>query len=252
VIDEASVMSMPDLLEIIAHAARRGAKVLIAGDPEQLAAVESGGGMMLLARRLGYVQLAEAVRFTAGWERDASLRLRAGDASVLDVYHEHGRIRGAGPEQAMDDAARRYVAHYLAGRDVLLMIRDRDRCREVSRRIRDDLIHLGLVDAGREIRLADGARASAGDLIICRDNDHRLEAGQRGRTLANGDTLRIEAVRRDGTIWLGGRWTATRTPAPAGGPPAPSPTAATAPPTWPTPSPATPRRGGRSGSASRS
>ena len=107
VIDEASMMSMPDLLEIIAHAARRGAKVLIAGDPEQLAAVESGGGMMLLARRMGFVQLAEAVRFTAGWERDASLRLRAGDASVLDVYHEHGRIRGAVPEQAMDDAVRR-------------------------------------------------------------------------------------------------------------------------------------------------
>ena len=48
----------------------------------------------------------------------------------------------------MDDAVRRYVAHYLAGRDVLLMIRDRDRCREASRRIRDDLIHLGIVAAG--------------------------------------------------------------------------------------------------------
>ena len=42
---------------------------------------EAGGGMMLLARRLGYVQLAEAVRFTGRWERGASLRLRAGDPS---------------------------------------------------------------------------------------------------------------------------------------------------------------------------
>ncbi len=83
VLDEASVMSLPDLAEIVAHAARRGAKVLIAGDQEQLAAVESGGGMMLLARTLGFVQLAEAVRFTAAWERDASLRLRTGDVSVL-------------------------------------------------------------------------------------------------------------------------------------------------------------------------
>ncbi len=82
VIDEASMMSMPDLLEIVRHAAAHGAKVIIAGDQEQLAAVESGGGMMLLARRLGYVQLAEAVRFTAQWERDASLRLRTGDTSV--------------------------------------------------------------------------------------------------------------------------------------------------------------------------
>jgi hypothetical protein len=202
VIDEASMMSMPDLLDIVRHAAGHGAKVIIAGDHEQLAAVESGGGMMLLARRLGYVQLAEAVRFTAQWERDASLRLRAGDTSVLDEYHEHGRIRGADPEQAMDDAARMYVANYLAGRDTLLMICDRERCREASRRIRDDLLHLGVVDAGREIELADGARASAGDLIICRQNDHHRKAGERGRTLANGDTLRIESIRGNGTVMV--------------------------------------------------
>lgn len=200
-IDEASMTSLPDLADIVGQAARCGAKVIIAGDQEQLAAVEAGGGMALLARRLGYVQLAEAVRFTAPWERDASLRLRAGDASALDEYYQHGRIRGAEPELALDDAAARYVAHHLAGRDVLLMIRDNERCREVSRRIRDDLIHLGLVDgAGPDVGLAHGARASAGDLIICRRNDRRVTAGEPGRTLANGDTLRIEQVRADGVI----------------------------------------------------
>jgi hypothetical protein len=37
----------------------------------------------MLAARLGYEQLAEPVRFTAGWEREPSLRFRAGDTSVL-------------------------------------------------------------------------------------------------------------------------------------------------------------------------
>ena len=74
--------------------------------------------MMLLADRLGYVQLAEPVRFTAAWEREASLRLRRGDATALDEYDQHGRIRGAPPDQAMDQAAQAYVASYLAGRDV--------------------------------------------------------------------------------------------------------------------------------------
>jgi len=195
VIDEASMMSIPDLLEIVRHAAGHGAKVLIAGDYEQLTAVESGGGMMLLARRLGYVQLAEAVRFAAQWEQDASLCLRTGDPSPLDSYRERGRIRGAEPEAALDDAVRRHVAHYLAGQDVLLMIHDRARCQEASRRVRDDLIHLGLVESGRAVQLADGALASAGDLIICRQNDHTVEAGEPGRMLANGDLLRIEASR---------------------------------------------------------
>jgi len=69
-----------------------------------------------------------------------------------------------------------------------------------TRRIRDDLTHLGLVDAGRTIRIADGAEASAGDLIICRANDHHLEAGEPGRALANGDVLRIEAITRRGIM----------------------------------------------------
>ena len=70
---------------------------------------------MLLADRLGYVQLAEPVRFTATWERAASLRLRSGDTTALDEYDQHGRIRGAPPDQAMDQAARAYVASSLAG-----------------------------------------------------------------------------------------------------------------------------------------
>ena len=64
-IDEGSMMSMAHIAKIVRRAAKVGAKVIIAGDQEQLAAVESGGGMMLLARHLGFVQLAEAVRFKA-------------------------------------------------------------------------------------------------------------------------------------------------------------------------------------------
>ena len=80
------------------------------------------------------------------------------------------------------------------------MAADWARCRELSARIRDDLIHLGLVDATRAVRIAEGAEASAGDLIICRRNDHRLEAGEPGRALANGDILRIEAITGSGLM----------------------------------------------------
>jgi hypothetical protein len=194
VADEASMISITHLAVLTGYAARNRCKLILAGDQEQLAAVEGGGAMMMLADRLGYVQLAEPVRFTAAWERAASLRLRRGDAAALDEYDQHGRIRGAPPDHAMDQAARAYVATYLTGRNVLLMAADWARCRELSARIRDDLIHLGLVGAGRTIRIAGGAEASAGDLIICRANDHHLEAGEPGRALANGDILRIEAI----------------------------------------------------------
>jgi len=200
VADEGSMISMSHLAALTEYAARHDCKLILAGDQEQLAAVEGGGAMTLLADRLGYVQLAEPVRFTAAWEHDASLRLRTGDATALDEYDQHGRIRGAPPDQAMDQAVRAYVASYLAGRNVLLMAADWARCRELSQRIRDDLIHLGVVDATRTVRIAEGAEASAGDLIICRRNDHGIEAGEPGRTLANGEILRIEAITRHGIM----------------------------------------------------
>jgi hypothetical protein len=199
-VDEGSMVSLAHLTALVEHAARNGCKLVLAGDQEQLAAVEGGGAMMLLADRLGYVQLAEPVRFKAGWEREASLRLRRGDATALDDYDQHGRIRGAPPEQAMDQAVHAYMASYLTGQNVLLMAADWARCRELSARIRDDLIHLGIVDATQAVRIAEGAQASAGDLIICRRNDHGLEAGEPGRSLANGDVLRIEAITRSGLM----------------------------------------------------
>jgi AAA domain len=200
VVDEASMLSGPDLADLIAYARARGAKVILAGDVSQLQAVENGGGMSLLAARLGYARLAEPVRFRHAWERAASLRLRDGDGSVLAVYDQHGRIIGGEPEEMMDAAAAAYVALSAGGTDTLLMAADHALRRELNRRIRGDLITLGIVQPGPAATIADGTRASAGDLIICTRNDHGTEAGEPGRTLANGDLLRIDAVTPDGLI----------------------------------------------------
>jgi hypothetical protein len=119
---------------------------------------------------------------------------------VLAVYDQHARIRGGEPEQMMDTAAAHYVALAVDGTDVLLMAADHALRRELSRRIRDDLIRLGIVAAWPAARIAGGAVASRGDLIVCTRNDHTVQAGEPGRTLANGDLLRIEAVTPGGLI----------------------------------------------------
>jgi conjugative relaxase-like TrwC/TraI family protein len=199
-IDEASTMPGPDLADLIGYAGARGGKVILAGDTGQLQAVENGGGMSLLADALGYVRLAEPVRFRNQWEQQASLRLHDGDSTVLAEYDQHGRITGGDPEQMMDAAAAAYVALTCDGTDVLLMAADHALRRELCRRIRDDLITLGVVDAGSAADIAGGARASAGDLITCTRNDHSVEAGEPGRALANGDLLRVEAVTAGGLV----------------------------------------------------
>ncbi len=200
VIDGASMMAGPDLADLITYATVRGGKVILAGDTSQLQAVQNGGGMSLLASQLGYARLAEPVRFRAPWEQAASLRLRDGDTTVLAEYDQHARIVGGDPEQMMDAAAAAYVALAASGTDVLLMTADHALRRELCRRIRDDLITLGTVSSGPAVRIADRIRASAGDLVICTSNDHGVEAGEPGRTLANGDLLRIEAVTPGGLL----------------------------------------------------
>ena len=170
--------------------------MLITGDHEQLAAVEGGGGMVMLARQMGYIQLAEPVRFTQEWERDATLRLRAGDTTVAALYEEQGRIRGGDPEEAIDLACRAFLADHLAGKDSLLLARTGEQAREMSRRVREDLLHYGLVRRTGEVRLRYQATASQGDLIVARKNNRRIIAGAPGRWLTNRDMLRIEAASR--------------------------------------------------------
>ena len=220
-VDEASMMPGPDLADLISYTEARGGKVILAGDTGQLQAVENGGGMSLLAGALGYARLAEPVRFRHRWEQAASLRLHDGDTTVLAEYDQHGRIIGGDPEQMMDAAAKAYVALTASGTDTLLMAADHALRRELNRRIRDDLITLGIVQDGPAVTIADGARASRGDLIICTRNDHAVEAGEPGRTLANGDLLRVEAVTPAGCS-SAAPWTPTRGPGSAAGPAGPS------------------------------
>ncbi|HET9967952.1 MAG TPA: MobF family relaxase [Streptosporangiaceae bacterium] len=199
-IDEASMLSGPDLADLIAYARARGAKIILAGDLSQLQAVENGGGMSLLADHLGYARLARPVRFRNEWEQQASLRLRDGDVTVLAEYDQHARILGGDPEQMMDAAASAYTALTTAGTDTLLMAADHALRRELNRRIRDDLLTLGIVHPGPAVTIADGTPASPGDLIIATRNDHSIEAGEPGRTLANGDLLRIDAITPNGLL----------------------------------------------------
>ena len=99
------MLSGPDLADLIAYAHARGAKVILAGDVSQLQAVENGGGMSLLADALGYVRLAEPVRF----------RHRVGTARqpapARRRHQRAGRLRPARPDHrrrpGADDGRRR-------------------------------------------------------------------------------------------------------------------------------------------------
>src|SRR3984957_9080113 len=156
--------------------------------------------MSLLADRLGYVRLVEPVRCRAAWERAASLRLRDGDGAVTDEYDQHARINGGDPELMIEAAAADYAALAAGDTDALLIAADHALRRELSRRVRENLLRLGLVDGAHTVTIAGGAAAGGGDLIMCTRNDHHVETGEPGPTLANGDLFRIDAITTDGLL----------------------------------------------------
>ena len=197
VVDEASMVSTTDLAAVEDIATRWGAKILLTGDTEQLSAPEASGAMRLLADEHGYYQLHAVQRFDQEWEQAASLRLRAGDASVLAEYDQRGRILDGTREQMTDAAYQRWLADHLSGKESLLLVTTNNQATELARRARDELAALGLVATDDLIELADGNVAGAGDLIVARRNI-RIEAGEPGRMLANRDVLRIGAWAEEG------------------------------------------------------
>jgi hypothetical protein len=192
VVDEASMVATEDLAAVEDIATRFSAKILLTGDPEQLSAPQAGGVMRLLADEHGYYQLSTVQRFEQEWEREASLRLRAGDADVLTEYDHRGRILDGTREQMAETAYQRWLADHLSGKSSVLLVGTNAEAAELARRARDELATLGLVADDDLAELRDGNVAGVGDLIVARQNE-RILAGEPGRRLANRDVLRIDA-----------------------------------------------------------
>jgi conjugative relaxase-like TrwC/TraI family protein len=189
VVDEASQASTEDLLAIVQTARRSGATVILAGDTEQLGAVDAGGMFRLIAARHGSWRLAEVRRFRNAWEREASLRLRDGDVSALAEYDARGRIYHGPRDRVFDDAVTRWLTDHLDGRDTLLLAASNEEAAELARLARERLTEIRRVSGAAEITLADGNAAGTGDLVRARLNT-RIDAD--GQTLANRDTIRID------------------------------------------------------------
>ncbi|MCO7192558.1 ATP-dependent RecD-like DNA helicase [Pseudonocardia sp. McavD-2-B] len=201
VVDESAMTDTASLAAVHGHVAAAGAKLLLVGDHKQLAAVGAGGGMDMLAAAGSRYELTDARRFTDGWERAASLRLRAGDETVLRDYHQHGRLIDAGTRAAEISAARAWLADTLEGRRSLLLVDTNDQAARLSAQLRGELVRLGRVEEDGVPLGMQGTFAGVGDLVQARRNGWNLtgvEGNRRGPI--NRETYRVTAVRDDGAL----------------------------------------------------
>ena len=212
IIDEASLAGTFALDGITAHAAAAGSKVLLVGDHAQLQAVDAGGAFGMLVRdRDDAPELVDVRRFRNDWEKHASLQLRLGDAAVIDTYMDHGRVAGGDHDQMLDAAYQAWMQDQTAGKASVLIAETIETVTDLNERARSDRILAGLVSDGG-VRLHDGTRASAGDVVITRQNDRRLALG-RG-WVKNNDRWHVTGAHEDGSLTVrreNSRWRSTIT-----------------------------------------
>jgi conjugative relaxase-like TrwC/TraI family protein len=182
ILDEASMCATrEELAPIVRIVAAAGGKLLYTGDNAQLGSVDAGGMLNLLVADNGCYELSEVWRFTHDWEKDASIRLRAGEESVLDLYQAQGRLRGGTVEEMAAAAVRGYLADTVAGKESLLVAGSNAQASELAGEIRADLVRLGRVGAEVIGTCRDGNLIGVGDRIQARRNDSRIRFDGPGR-----------------------------------------------------------------------
>lgn len=199
VVDEASLAGTFALDELVDAVVTAGGKVVLVGDWAQLSSVEAGGAFRMLVGDRGDLapELTDVRRFRAGWEKTASVKLRAGIDDAVDAYHAHGRITGGPREEMLDALYQAWKADVAAGRRSLMIAPDAGSVARLNQLARADRITAGTVSADG-LEVADGMTAGVGDEVVTRQNDRRLSTG--ARWVKNGDRWTVTATHEDGSM----------------------------------------------------
>jgi ATP-dependent exoDNAse (exonuclease V) alpha subunit len=176
---------------------KQGASVRLVGDDQQLAAIGAGGVLRDIQQSHGALRLTELHRFTDPTEAAASLTLREGDPSGLEFYLDHGRVYVGDGATTTEDAFNAWVSDRAAGLDAIMIAPTRNHVAELNARARAH--RLDHSPAVSEVPLADGNRASVGDVLITRSNDRRLRLTATD-WVKNGDRWTVTQVGKQGDL----------------------------------------------------
>jgi conjugative relaxase-like TrwC/TraI family protein len=172
IIDEAGMADTLSLDTAVRFIIGRGGSVRLVGDDQQLAAIGAGGVLRDIQASHGAVRLRELHRFTDRAEAAATFALREGRPEALGFYLDRRRVHVGDPTTALDHVFNAWQIDGNQGLDAIMLAPTRELVSRLNRRARDH--RLDGAAPGQEVELADGNRASVGDLIITRRNDRRL------------------------------------------------------------------------------
>ncbi len=189
VVDEAGMVGTRTYGELLDHAARAHAKMVLVGDDRQLPEIDAGGVFCGLLARGGAIELTENRRQGEGWERDALAALREGAAApALAAYARHGRLvladtAGGVRERLIEDWW--HATQDPNGEEAVMIAARRDDVADLNTRARARMRageHLGDTELN-----VDGRVFAVGDRVVALRNARRLD-------VLNGTRATITAV----------------------------------------------------------
>jgi hypothetical protein len=172
IIDEAGMADTLSLDTAVQFIIGRGGSVRLVGDDQQLAAIGAGGVLRDIQASHGAVRLSELHRFSDPAEAAATLALRDGRPEALGFYLDRGRVHVGDPTTTLDAVFEAWRADRAGGLDAIMLAPTRELVSRLNQHAHNH--RLAGATPGRHVVLADGNRASIGDLIISRRNDRRL------------------------------------------------------------------------------
>jgi Ti-type conjugative transfer relaxase TraA len=198
VIDEAGMIGTRQMERVMTEAEKRGAKVVLVGDPEQLQAIEAGASFRSIAERHGAVEITTIRRQSEGWQRDATRQLATGrTGEALTAYDEAGHVhaaetREAAREELIDRWDRERTTHPDASR--IILTHTNDEVRELNEAARGRMRAAALLgeDVGLEVERGPRSFAS-GDRVMFLKNERSLEV--KNGTLGTVEEVREIAIR---------------------------------------------------------
>ncbi len=178
VIDEAGMVGSRQLGRFVEEVERRGAKLVLVGDHEQLQAIGAGSPFRAIAERIGAVELSEIRRQREEWQRQASIAFathRTGGG--LSAYAERGEVHFI---DNRDGAREALVRDYLA-----------------DRAARPDGSRIALAHRRVDVRAINDAIRGE---LQARGLLARVDVGEPGQSGGGGESGESGEVGRDGQV----------------------------------------------------
>ena len=179
VIDEAGMIGSRQMERVLTEAEKRGAKVVLVGDPEQLQAIEAGAAFRGTAERHGSIEITEIRRQREDWQRDATRYLATErTAEAISAYSRHDHVHVAETrEAARADLIDRWDRDRLEapGASRIILTHTNDEVRELNTSARDRLRANGELGEDVIISTERGQREFApGDRVMFLRNERSL------------------------------------------------------------------------------